>query len=159
MIAILDLAVIEGMLSDWWSECSLNPGLPGVLRRFETALLLYPRFNPWDIISGGMSPTQAYLGYNAASKLRSFTTGLIHGISWSGGPLPIQAYLWYAASKLYSYTPGQSTGYHIGRAVAHPGQPGIRRLETVLLYPRSNPRHIISGRLLPSHALPAAKYY
>jgi hypothetical protein len=44
--------------------------------------------------------------------------------------------------------------------LAHPRQPGVlRRFETALLYPRFNPRDIISGRLLPSHALPPAKYY
>jgi hypothetical protein len=44
------------------SVAILHPGLPGVLRRFETALL-YPRPNPRDIISGQLLPIQAYLGY------------------------------------------------------------------------------------------------
>jgi hypothetical protein len=35
----------------------------------------------------------------------------------------------------------------------------VRRFDTGLLYPRSHPRDIISGRLLPSHALPPAIYY
>jgi hypothetical protein len=56
-----------------------HPGLPGVLRRFGTALL-YPRSNPRDIISGGLFPIQAYLGYYVASELRSSTPGPIHGI-------------------------------------------------------------------------------
>jgi hypothetical protein len=60
---------------------SLHPGLPGVLRRFESALL-YPRSNPWNIISGGLLPIQAYLGYYDASKQRSSTPGPIHEISW-----------------------------------------------------------------------------
>jgi hypothetical protein len=42
----------------------------------------------------------------------------------------------------------------------HPGLPGVlRRFETALLYPRPNPQVIISGRLLPSHGLPPAKYH
>jgi hypothetical protein len=35
--------------------CYPSTRLPRVLRRFETALL-YPRSNPWDIISGGLLP-------------------------------------------------------------------------------------------------------
>jgi hypothetical protein len=42
----------------------------------------------------------------------------------------------------------------------HPSLPGVlRRFETALLYPRPNRRDIISEGLLPSHALPPAKYY
>jgi hypothetical protein len=43
---------------------------------------------------------------------------------------------------------------------SHPGLPGVlRRFETALLHPRVHPRRgIISGGLLPSHALPPAIY-
>jgi hypothetical protein len=52
----------------------LHPGLPAVLRRFET-VLLYPWFNTYDMISGGLLPIQAYLGYYIASELHSSTPG------------------------------------------------------------------------------------
>jgi hypothetical protein len=44
--------------------------------------------------------------------------------------------------------------------ISHPGLPGVlRRFETALLYPRPNPRDIMSGWLLSSRALPLAKYH
>jgi hypothetical protein len=39
-------------------EGNTNPGLPWVLRRFIT-VLLYPRYNPWEIMSGGLLPSHA----------------------------------------------------------------------------------------------------
>jgi hypothetical protein len=44
-----------------------HPVRPEVLRHFKAALL-YPRSNPWDIISGGLLPIQAYLGYYVTSN-------------------------------------------------------------------------------------------
>jgi hypothetical protein len=43
------------------SRCRIYSSRPilGVLRHFETALL-YPRCNPWDIISGGLLPSHAF---------------------------------------------------------------------------------------------------
>jgi hypothetical protein len=61
-----------------------HPGLPGVLRCFKTALL-YPRSHPRDVLSGGLLPIQAYLGYYVTSKLGFFTPGLIQWISYREG--------------------------------------------------------------------------
>jgi hypothetical protein len=174
----------------------VHPGLSGVLRRFETALL-YPR------------SIQAYQGYYVVSKLRSFTTGPSRP-TWSTtslrncaslpqvhpglAPFPqvhpglpavlrrfetallyprsIQAYLgYYVASKLCFFTTGPSRPTWGTTSLwncaslpqVHPGLPGVlHRFETAVIYPRPNPKDIISERLLSSYALPPpppATYY
>jgi hypothetical protein len=52
---------------------------------------------------------------------------------------------------------GQFCSIHIGWVSVLTGV--LRRFETALLYPRPNPRDIISGWLLSSRALPPAKYH
>jgi hypothetical protein len=85
-----------------------HPGLSGVLRRFEAALL-YPRSHPWDIISGGLLPIQAYLGYYVASKLLSSTPGLIHGISYREGRYPSRVLRRFETYPLIRYQWGTFT--------------------------------------------------
>jgi hypothetical protein len=138
-------------------ECrktNISTGIPSLFVLQHRSCTPLPQVNPWDIISGGLLPIQAYLGYYVASKMCTSTPGTIHGISYREGCYPSRP-PWGSTSprKCAPLPQVQSMGYHIGRAVTHPGLPGVlRRLENVLFYPRFNPWDIISGGLLPTQA-------
>jgi hypothetical protein len=114
----------------------MHPGLPGVLRHFDTVL-----FTPGPIH-----------GISDASRPTRSTTSLRHCALYPRShPWDIrciQAYPeYYVASTLCSLPQVPSMGYQM-----HPGLPGVlRRFDTVLFTP--GPIHGISlGGLLSSHA-------
>jgi hypothetical protein len=67
---------------------------------------------------------------------------------------------WCSKSTDYHSYCGIYRGKAVRPRIRNPSRPTpgvLRRFETALLYPRPNPREIIFGRLLPSHALPPTK--
>jgi hypothetical protein len=75
-----------------------HPGLPGVICHFDTALL-YPRFNPWDIILGELLLSHAF-----ASRLCFYSLmEWVHRLQWSTDHLA-------GAALIAAVVVGTSTG-------------------------------------------------